>query len=243
MYELRFLIIAGKKIQKLTHIPLRNLLNKNFLKKNLALNHYLLIMRFLKNKVARALQRFQAAQSIHVKVEAPSKSLEKIIPKRLTVLEKEQSVKTDTSSSCQSPLTSRKNMPSNKNIVKNYARAMVNFTLSEPAIFYLQHLVEIEGVELQKFRMFIQSQKEGINSIKTLRELLLVTKNDSDQLAAYKRVFKEICEIFVKIFSVNWIFSSKLGDKIIHLKYRFKILRRIRKPELFTYLEDFNKRC
>ena len=57
-----------------------------------------------------------------------------------------------------------------------------------------------------------------------------------------KRVFKAIGIIFIRDFTVNWVYNSKIADKLTHLKYRFKMLRRVQNPEFFTYLEDFGSR-
>jgi len=140
------------------------------------------------------------------------------------------------------PSSSKKDIQSNKNIIKNYARAMVNFALSSLSAPYLGKVLEKEkDLNLKEFRAFMQEQKEEINSIKNLRELLLIKEGESHKIASYKRIFQAMCVIFVKFFAVNWIYNSKVCDKLTHLKYRYKILRRIRNPELFTYLENFNK--
>jgi len=130
----------------------------------------------------------------------------------------------------------------NKNIVKNYARVMINFALSNMAYPYVQKLLEREGIDFKQFVTFVSVYKEDVTSIKTLREMLLVQESeDTPAIASCKRTFKGISEIFIKFFCVNWIYNSKLADKSLHLSYRFKILRRIRNPEHFTYLENFNK--
>jgi len=204
-------------------------------------------MPHLKDKVSRAREKNHFQQS-QVKLEAcdsgPTTLPEKVIVKQEvpvnlkseTIVKNEHSPKSKSSSS-------KREFQSNKNIVKNYARAMINFSLSATAIPYLNRILknEIKEVNLNDFRMYMQEQKEDITSIKNLRELLLVRWEEDDTVSTFKRVFKEICVVFVKFFSVNWIYSSKINDKVTHVKYRFKILRRIRNPELFTYLENFSK--
>jgi len=221
-------------------------------------------MRYLKNKVHKAHQTNPILSDINIKQEPTEEGQQKalLIPKVLVKQEptlvikqeapicikqetansikQEFTVKSNTEAS-KSPSGPKKEVQTNKNIVKNYARAMVNFALSYIAIKYLRNMTQTEGVDLKGFRSFVSKQKEDINSIKTLREMLLIPEGESKENAAYKRVFQAISEIFVKFFSVNWIFNSKVGDKLLHLKYRFKILRRVRCPEHFTYLENFNK--
>lgn len=211
-------------------------------------------MAILKAKIARALQKQPSpilkpipldSLLTTTKITRASQKTTKPLPvKTVLASKKKAQIASDTSSTCSSP-TNKKERSPNKNIVKNYARAMINFALSELAGPYLEKIIEDQEeqlISLNEFKTVLQDQKEKINSIVTLRALLLITEQDNVQTVAFKEVFRDICETFVKLFSVNWIFSSKLSDKMIHLKYRFKILRRIRNPELFTYLENFNKR-
>ena len=221
-------------------------------------------MRILKNKVARALQRQQGLNLNDIKVEdiklesselslnsetfsvkhEESDVIEKktrqnrALPKPKSK-SKSKSEAEPKQTQCRSP--SKNEKQSNKNIVKNYARAMINFALSGLAIPYLNRITVDIPVNVKDFRAHLQEQKEDVNSIKKLRDLLLIYPKDSKEMKTYKKVFKEVCEIFVKCFSVNWIFNSKVSDKLTHLKYRFKVLRRIRRPECFTYIENFNK--
>jgi len=218
-------------------------------------------MRYLKNKVYKAVQTFS---DIHVKQEAPEELPQKVLLDHPIVVKQEPAIvikqeapiivkqepqyipkKESTVKSVGRPSKGspggKKDVQTNKNIVKNYARAMVNFALSDIALNYLRKMVQAEGVELKGFRAFVSKQKEDINSIKTLREMLLIKEGERRESCAYKKIFQAVSEIFVKFFSVNWIFNSKVSDKKLHLKYRFKILRRVRNPEHFTYLENFNK--
>jgi hypothetical protein len=125
-----------------------------------------------------------------------------------------------------------------KNIMKNYAKAFTSFAgsaISEP---YLVTILKEELISLDRFRELVNERKADVNCIHSLRELLLARKDDNEQMLSFKRTFQKICVIFLKFFCVNWIFSSsKMSDKKTHLKYRFKILRRINDPVHFTYLE------
>ena len=125
-----------------------------------------------------------------------------------------------------------------QNIVKNYSRAFVSFALSPLSLSYLSPILAQEELSLGTFYSYISDKKDKINCIKNLRAALLIKPNDSDEIAACKRVFSRISEVFLKSFSVNWLFNSKIENKVIHLNYRFKLLRRIRTPEYFTYLEE-----
>ncbi len=163
--------------------------------------------------------------------------------------EESLSMKTETpvlkkvTSNSKSTSNRKRESNTNKNIVKNYARAMSNFALSKTALPYLQEILEIQGkVSLRGFKMFIKKNKEDITSIRRLRELLLITEEDAELVCGYKNVFKALSMVFLKSFSVNWIYASKVSDKLTHVKYRFKMMRRVENPEYFTYLEDFARK-
>jgi len=127
------------------------------------------------------------------------------------------------------------------NIMKNYCRGITNFASSFMAVPYLLPLLKKHQIDLETFRKFIQAKKSKINCIKQLRGMLLVMPNDKEQVAAMKEVFKEITIVFLKYFVPNWIYNTKIVGKYEHLKYRFKILRRVKEPHYFTYLQGFDQ--
>ena len=124
-----------------------------------------------------------------------------------------------------------------KHIVKNFGRAICNFASSDLARPYLERLVAKEGVKLDDFVQHVRKMKTKIVGLSHFRALLLQEKNENPTITTFKKLFKEISEIFIKYFSVNWIFDSKVQYKQAHLRFRFKILGRIKNPELFTYLQ------
>ncbi len=231
-------------------------------------------MRYLKNKVSKALEKTRVSPQVKLTSETLEKILQKtfqnekfivrqnsqnqfiLIKQEPIIAHKKQEevsvvsavpkfasvLKCDYKPVLRSPEPPRRDTQTNKNIVKNYARAMINFALSEMSRPYLNKIIEEHNINLKEFKEFLLIQKEIINSIKTLRDALLIPEGDEmTKQSSLKRAFRAISEIFIKFFSVNWIFNSKINDKLLHLKYRYKILRRIRNPEHFTYLENFNK--
>jgi len=124
-----------------------------------------------------------------------------------------------------------------KNIVKNYAKAITNFVLSPISLPYLYPILKDKSNSLDDFLDFVKVAKESIQGIDTFRYFLLVQENDSSEVRAFKDTFKAISIIFIKYFSVNWIAHSRLKNKLVYLKYRFRILRRITNPNSFTYLK------
>ena len=210
-------------------------------------------MRSLKKKIARALQAARLPTQALVKMEETDQTASFCFIKMeeepykpqafLAPKIKSRPSKKLSKASEKGPKKPKRQSNINKNIIKNYARAMLNFALSTISFPYLESLVKAEKIiDLEGFQGFLDEKKDEITSIRKLRELLLATEEDSEMVAAYKRVFKEICMIFIRDFSVNWIYHSKVSDKLTHVKYRFKILRRVQSPAYFTYLENFHSK-
>lgn len=132
---------------------------------------------------------------------------------------------------------------STKNIVKNYARAICNFISMEVAQEYLEDLRDKLGCEsIEEFKSFVFANKESVDCIQRFKSMLLTNKHDCEKLCTFKKMFQMIGEIFIKFFSVNWIYGGRLKHKKAHLAFRFKMLRRLKKPQLFTHLKSFNKK-
>ena len=129
--------------------------------------------------------------------------------------------------------------PTSSNIMKNYARAMVNFAISPLASPYLDELVKGKLLSIEAFKECLDSKKMTTNCISNFRELLLIKNGDTQETKEFKSSFLAICEVFLRYYSINWIYHSKISDKKGHLKCRGKILRRVQQPEFFTYLVPF----
>lgn len=130
---------------------------------------------------------------------------------------------------------------STKSVVKNYGNAIGSFASSKLALPYLEKMLANQNLTPREFQKCVSDKKISMCNINNLREMLTELCNDTEKERLFKRVFKQIAEIFIKYFSVNWIFHGKLKHKETHLKYRFKMLRRIQRPELFTYLKEKSK--
>lgn len=124
-----------------------------------------------------------------------------------------------------------------KNIAKNYGRAICSFALSKTSDDYLLPILEQEGLNLELFREYIERRKEDINGIEGFRSMLLSSPEEPKEDQQCKVVFQKIAEVFMKYFSVNWIFSGRLSYQMLYLKLRHKILRRIQHPESFTFIK------
>jgi len=198
-------------------------------------------MGLLKQKIARALACMDLSRK-NLKPEVKQTPVVKTALKQATIPSKPK--KTNKRPSRQTN-SSKKTKPRRStignNIMKNYARAMVNFALSPMALSYLNRLIQKGSMPLNTFLEVLDGRKEKIHCIKSLRTMMLIENNDSQETADFKKIFQGICAVFLKFFCVNWIYNSKVSDKTKHLKYRHKILRRVQSPEHFTYLEDFSE--
>ncbi len=191
-------------------------------------------MRFLKTKLAKANQHFAdhpEACPINLEFLKSQEPFEKASDS----LKKEEPFERNSHAE---PSKKSPHYDSSKNIVKNYGRAICSFILSDVGIPYLRPMIVRERVRLEELRTFISNEKEGIDGISSFRRLLLPNESDEEKVLAYKIILKEMSVIFIKDFSVNWIFSGRLRDKQAHLKVRYKMLRRVLDPNHFTYLKN-----
>ena len=138
------------------------------------------------------------------------------------------------------PKTKKQRINESKNVVKNYGKAIAGFCLSEIGQPYLQKSLQHYQVKFEDFKQFVINKKETIDSIDTFRELLTPdAKYDTPTEIQSKLVFKDLSEVFIRDFALNWIFSSRIRYKETHLNLRYKMLRRVRNPQNFTYLRSF----
>jgi len=123
-----------------------------------------------------------------------------------------------------------------KNIVINYGKAIASFASSDLAKPYLKEYVQDEGVSYEKFLKFIIEAKETIGGIASFRSLLIDNDQEEKEMRSYKKILRRIGEVFIKYFSVNWIIHGRMAHKMTYLKFRSRMLRRIKNPEYFTYI-------
>lgn len=123
-----------------------------------------------------------------------------------------------------------------KNVAKNYGRAICNFIASDVSDTYLFSESLKLDVNIERFRSYINEKKNKLDGIDQFRDMLLPKEEDPKELKNFKLLFQKLGAIFIKYFSVNWICSGRLNYKIEYIKVRYKVLRRVQNPELFTYL-------
>jgi len=200
-------------------------------------------MRILKNKIAQArafleLKNKKLREALESQKHASLPSTTPTTPLTIDNIKDQpkQLRKLSTSSSERRVRIERHNLVANgahsSNIFRNFGRAICKFASSSLATPYLSPLLQQEGIELREFLAYIEQTKEQINGLLSFRSVLL-PQNDMERAEAYMKIFMRISTVFVKYFSVNWIFSGKILNKDAHLKFRFKVLRRINSPGFF----------
>ena len=197
-------------------------------------------MRFLKKKIERAIELSKG--KLDIKEEFEESITIKIEPQLADIIAiKPDVLQPKTRKRIEGDRCTSEKIRSTKNVVKNYGKAICSFAISELAIIYLEPMIQKEGVSIEDFVDFVQNIKETIDSIQTFRAVLMISDDDSAFVKAFKRIFVLIGEVFIKYFSVNWIFSGRITHKEAHLKFRFKMLRRIKSPENFVSIQKLRK--
>jgi len=194
-------------------------------------------MRFLKNKIARANASSKQPQGIQQLPSNPPTNPKSPLNAKKSPQPKASPKRQRIPGFNYTSEASR----ATKNIVKNYGRAICSFAISPMALPYLSDILEKEDVSLSQFINYIKHIKGTIDGLFHFRSIILANSQDDPETARAKRVFIGISEVFIKFFSANWIYNSRVFHKEAHLKFRFKMLRRIKHPELFTYLKETKK--
>ena len=193
-------------------------------------------MSILKNKILMAQKRKK--QTLHQNINEVPENHEKSLSHKYSTMARcsisGQNVNKEKKGKS-SPVSEK--TKSTKNIAKNYGSAIASFACSDLCKPYIKPLLRQEHITSNTFQKFAQHAKKSILGIDSFRNTLLIKTEDSEESAACKRIFQKIAEIFIKYFSVNWIFTAKIMHKLVYLKYRYKILRRVQNPEFFTYMK------
>jgi len=123
-----------------------------------------------------------------------------------------------------------------KNLAKNYGKAICNFIIRKLSNEYLIPIAIARAVDIQEFKIFVKANKNSVNNIEKFRNFLTISDRDEEKVKIFKKMFRDLALIFIKYFAVNWIFSGRLEHRQTYLRFRFKMMRRIRNPEKFTFI-------
>lgn len=204
-------------------------------------------MRFLKNKILRAQEALkrQTAKSaemtlinneVTIKIEETSlpdtDCSKKSRPQNTIRHHQPRPRRSPTDRNARSELSIPRSDICLKNTAINYGKAIASFAISPLALPYLHPLLSKEGiVTLSQFQQFALHAKGRIGGFCSLRSALLTEEGDNEKTSACKRIFQAIGEVFIKYFSVNWILTGRLTNKMVYMKLRANMLRKIQNPE------------
>lgn len=118
-----------------------------------------------------------------------------------------------------------------KNMIINYGKAIFSFAMSDLANEYIERYFRQESIHLPSFHEYLLQLKPMISGYKNFEGFFIIKETDNSQVVLYKKVLKKLGEIFMKYFSVNWIFHGKVAHKLVYLRHRHAILQRIMKPQ------------
>jgi hypothetical protein len=180
-------------------------------------------MRFLKRKLALALEKDEKSEDLSPQRNPGSKANTKTIQKQAD----KRSKKALKAKEYEKKLAT-------KNIIKNYSRAIGNFAMSDLFLPYVSDDPLCATIDWKEFVAFSKDARDTIQNIDNLKERLIINENDEPKIVTFKRLFKMAAEIFIKYFSVNWIFSAKLIYKQCYVQYRGTLLRGIQNPSKLT---------
>ncbi|CAK79831.1 unnamed protein product (macronuclear) [Paramecium tetraurelia] len=139
--------------------------------------------------------------------------------------EKSKDTKKQSKKERETVIKKKKELPNTKihevldstNLHKNFAKALIAYTLRSQFIIY-KLLGEKKG---QEFLDLMQSVK---NKLCNLTHILQFTKNDE-----FLRAFRTLGFIFLKKESVPYIYNSKIQQKTSHLKHKVIIKKTLLK--------------
>ncbi len=117
-----------------------------------------------------------------------------------------------------------------KNVDLTYIKAIITFANSHTALPYIKVCLQQENLKFTDLISFITLTKERItNGVQSFWTLFLDDSHDA-KTEACKRIFKNLSQVFIENFSVEWITQSKLVHKDAYLNYRQKMLKKINNP-------------
>ena len=110
-----------------------------------------------------------------------------------------------------------------KNIPKNYGKSIFAFIKKErPTV---EKVLNHTGQNFADFDRHIQKYKNRISTIADLRSLWM------DSCTPFAKALRIISYLYVRRHSFSHIFNSRVENFNKHIKYRYKILQGLEKPE------------
>jgi hypothetical protein len=188
-------------------------------------------MRLLKRKIEACSAKLLLKSQTTLKSNdlPPSKPTSQIKPEPLSARPKITKMKSKAKSMRRMALVT-------KNLVKNFGRAIANFAASSLAMPYIPESTFKSEEERDRFIDYCLAKRDEIQTIESFKDAYWADDNDEEEMKVFKKTFQRLAEVFMRYFSVNWIFTGRMRYKEEYLKFRGALLRRILDPEAFIYI-------
>jgi len=118
---------------------------------------------------------------------------------------------------------------SQRSLNSKFIRAIYHFSLSEDASPYLKPFLAKESIEFDVFMQFVVQKTTQRNfTLSGFISGLRLLPDDAGKVVACKRIMESIGLVFMKYFSIDWIFKGKGCFKMGYLRLRSKLMRKMR---------------
>lgn len=77
----------------------------------------------------------------------------------------------------------------------------------------------------------MKERKRTINTIADLRNLWIDYK--------YAKEMRLLSNLFLRKYSLNYIFNSRICNYGSHIKYRYRLCEAIKEPKAFKHIKDY----
>lgn len=116
---------------------------------------------------------------------------------------------------------------------KNYIKAVFTFVLENEGIIkkmFIKKRKELANCEMESFLDFIRTEKKNkVYTISRFKELWL------DE--TYGKEMRIIYAYFLRKRFLSYLYSSKIENKLGHVKHRFRIFDSLQDPESFNSIK------
>ena len=84
------------------------------------------------------------------------------------------------------------------------------------------------------FMNILRTKKSKINSIADLRNFWLEAEHGD-----FPKVARILSNVFLRHFSLEYIFNSRISNYYGHVKYRARLIEALRNPSHFTSIKQY----
>ena len=113
-------------------------------------------------------------------------------------------------------------------VIKYFGFAICKFIQSSASSHYLRDLMQKENIELDDFVDYFTKACQFFEENGNFYTLLTIQMTDDKKMQTFKRITKQVSQIFIKYHSLEWISKQKSTERETLLKCRLKMLNAVR---------------